>query len=655
MSRLFPSAVLAFLLLPSAVEAQEIAEGLQYAILIAVQQHDQEQLNLAYTLNDVEALKKVLMDRAGIPANRILELTDKAAPDKKPRLANLRREVPAFLKKVGKFDRVLVFFAGHGFLQGGKTYLVMADSKTEKLADTGLPANEIRDWLENTPAGVKFFIMDCCHAGGARNVPPPQSQRAEDVVALFKSSAVVVMGSCRSKEQSWEWNERRHGLYSYWLCRALEGGADANGDGRLTEAEVHSYVEERVRNTARNVLNREQSPVRMIGEGVKGVPVLLVLRPEAPESVCRRVAEHLDLEIRTHKLKKVGVLEFPVQPVGKKASLAASNLPLFFASRIQKALSELAGGAYQVLTEEQMKSTARGFKLEDISDPTATRKLSTSTEGLVTGLLSPRGQKLYLKCELLRTGDTDPLVTPSGVIPLSEDLLGDSGASFDNRSRPHGGPYDTDVVQHALNAAREPHPMLRDDFPFRLEVWTVHPQEGEPIGPRTTRKKKELRLVGKELFVPAQEGELFEIHVFNRYSERVAVQILVDGLNVIEQKRERIGQGAAFVIRPFKDTGKHSTIRGWTFPTDKVGKDGSREYRFRLFQFVEAANSVASRQGYGDAIGLITAAFYAEKNARDIGVGEGPEELRMVRHVPFSIGRLLGVVHLRYVDEKQLK
>ena len=40
-----------------------------------------------------------------------------------PTLANLRREVPKFLARVGKDDRVIVFYAGHGFLRGGKTYL----------------------------------------------------------------------------------------------------------------------------------------------------------------------------------------------------------------------------------------------------------------------------------------------------------------------------------------------------------------------------------------------------------------------------------------------------------------------------------------------------------------------------------------------------
>jgi hypothetical protein len=71
----------------------------------------------------------------------------------------------------------------------------------------------------------------------------------------------------------------------------------------------------------------------------------------------------------------------------------------------------------------------------------------------------------------------------------------------------------------------------------------------------------------------------------------------------------------------------------------------------KRFRFVEVADSVASRQKFGESLGLITAAFYAEQG-KAIGTGEGPEEKRLLQTVDFRPGRLEAVVQIRYFDER---
>jgi hypothetical protein len=51
----------------------------QWAVLIAVQEHEDASLNLRFTNNDVEQLRRVLVERAGMPGNQILELTTGAS------------------------------------------------------------------------------------------------------------------------------------------------------------------------------------------------------------------------------------------------------------------------------------------------------------------------------------------------------------------------------------------------------------------------------------------------------------------------------------------------------------------------------------------------------------------------------------------------
>lgn len=40
--------------------------------------------------------------------------------------------------------------------------------------------------------------------------------------------------------------EARHGMFSYFLMKGMEGGADSNRDNQITASELHTYVRENV-------------------------------------------------------------------------------------------------------------------------------------------------------------------------------------------------------------------------------------------------------------------------------------------------------------------------------------------------------------------------------------------------------------------------
>jgi hypothetical protein len=647
--------------LPGYVVADD-AKPAQWAVLIAVKSHVDASLDLSFTINDVQLLKKTLTERAGIDQAHILELHDEVKDaTRKPTLANLRREVPAFLSRVGDKDRVLVFFAGHGMLHRNKTYLIPRDAGREMLDATALPASEFREALSRCKAKERFLILDCCHAGGGgRSLPGSGDVPSDLLAAEFKGSPGVVLASCTDKQFSWEWNARRQGLFTYWLCRGLEGGADSNGDGTLTEAEVYKYVFERVTKTAKQEFGRMQTPVRVIGSDVEDVPPLLSLWPESPATLFRRLAEHLDLEIRARKAKKVGVVEF-LMPLSKFEALGSANLPRYCSTQIQKTLTELAGSAYQVLNDDETKAMVTKLKVGDLGDPVAMSRLRQSfgVEALVSGSIRRRGLNLSVQADLIDTESGDSLVTPTSLLPLSEDLLGDLGLSYSNLSRPaNPRPHAKEVVMHALAQAQEAHPLANtreqnpnaaQPFPFEVSFHALDIPAGKTIAKTTPRRKMTLVKLNdderSEMILPAKEGQIFEVRVKSHLQTPVAMTLLVDGMNSLGQNREILGAKERYwVLQPRTEY----AIEGWFFQKDRADE-------LRRFKFVDASRSVAGRQGYGEAIGAITAAFYGESSGRPLGVGEGPSELRFLERSNFKAGRLLGVVNVRYVDERELK
>ncbi len=59
----------------------------------------------------------------------------------------------------------------------------------------------------------------------------------------------------------------KHGIFSYYLMKGMEGDADANKDGKITLGEMQTYLVENVGRQA-GMMNRKQEP-QLIGDGSK--------------------------------------------------------------------------------------------------------------------------------------------------------------------------------------------------------------------------------------------------------------------------------------------------------------------------------------------------------------------------------------------------
>src|SRR5262249_5706505 len=115
---------------------------------------------------------------------------------------------------------------------------------------------------------------------------------------------------------------------------------------------------------------------------------------------------------------------------------------------------------------------------------------------------------------------------------------------------------------------------------------------------------------------------------------------------------ERIENARLWVVNP----GGSLTRDSWFTPKDpKADAQGNIEGNDERFVFTDAAQSVAGRMQFGEAIGTITAAFFEEKETRGLGIGKGEKRAGKVREVPFDRGRLLAVTNIKYVDGSALR
>ncbi len=419
-----------WLALPVRALAEADVSGKQWVVLVGVARHDEEQWNLKYSVRDVRTLREILMQRAGVAQERVLELSDDS--DSKPTLRKLRGELPRFLAGIGKEDRVLIYFSCHGYLTDNGTYLIPRDvnSKSEQaLKASALPASELRQWLNDCPAKVKFLVLDCCNAGGAKGLR--RKGLAGEAVGKSivpegteKPPRTMVLAGCKEKEESYEWETREQGIFTYWLCRGLMGGADLNGDGTIDVDEIYKYVHEHVQRTAR-LAGKSQTPARIYDPEVTGVPAVIRLLPEPREALCRRLAEEFDMEIRERRLKRIAVFEFRMAEGGERNPLVRAILPGLCAGQLRDRLASAAEGAYEVLPPEVMRAACAKVDMtsDDLGDEAKLKRLARLTggmDGLVGGTLKLRPQNIDMQCELLAV-TADSLARSHGLFPSGGD------------------------------------------------------------------------------------------------------------------------------------------------------------------------------------------------------------------------------------------
>jgi hypothetical protein len=104
---------------------------------------------------------------------------------------------------------------------------------------------------------------------------------------------------------------------------------------------------------------------------------------------------------------------------------------------------------------------------------------------------------------------------------------------------------------------------------------------------------------GSRYYVEARQGQNYSLHLSNRTGERLAVEISVDGLNVISGERSTGGLGRMYVLAPWEST----SIQGWRTSLESV----------RRFTFVDEKVSYAARAGKANGkMGWIEVAVHRE-------------------------------------------
>ena len=163
-------------------------------------------------------------------------------PTRAALVATARRVARSTEKALSRGRRVELYFvfAGHGDMEKGRGFV--------ELEDGSFSAEEMRRYIFNgIPATRIHFIADSCNSFFLIHARKPGGRRFDTPAEAVKKLAeklphVGVFLSTNAEAEVYEWSELQSGIFSHAVRSGLSGGADSNGDSRVSYQELEAFV-----------------------------------------------------------------------------------------------------------------------------------------------------------------------------------------------------------------------------------------------------------------------------------------------------------------------------------------------------------------------------------------------------------------------------
>ncbi len=250
--------------------------GERYALIVGIDDYQNEQVvDLRYAAADAELFKQALVQNGDFEEDNIFLLSSRSQDESlKPSLTNVVFRLEWFRDVLSPGDTLVFYFAGHGVSFDEETYLLTeeADERSKNtLMVSSLRGGILYDLLDAAGAQNTLVVLDACRndptagRGDANNTLSESLARGltfvpkkPGVKGLEKNTATLF--ACSQGERSWEWDQKKHGFFTYYLVEALKDGGYGE-DGLASLSGVASYVRDNVTQSAHRWANNKQTPM----------------------------------------------------------------------------------------------------------------------------------------------------------------------------------------------------------------------------------------------------------------------------------------------------------------------------------------------------------------------------------------------------------
>ena len=244
------------------IPVSEDINDLTFAFIFANEDY-QEVANVPHALNDGERFAEYCHKTFGIPQNNIHLI-------KNGTLNNMRREINLMEKIANAFNgeaSFIIYYAGHGIPDedSRQAYLLPIDGFPTDLS-TCYSLNNLYRTIGELPVKRNIVFLDACFSGATRNNDMVMAARG--VVLKPKEAQAcgntLIMASAFGNETSYAYDEKKHGMFTYFLLKKIK-----ESKGGFTMDSLFEYLKDNVSKMSIVVNRKPQTPTLSISPVIR--------------------------------------------------------------------------------------------------------------------------------------------------------------------------------------------------------------------------------------------------------------------------------------------------------------------------------------------------------------------------------------------------
>jgi uncharacterized caspase-like protein len=232
-----------------------------YAVVIGIEQYREKLPKADFADRDAKLVGEYLTKVLGYPEENVIVRTN----DRATRTDLVKYFEEWLRNNVEKDSSVFVYYSGHGApnTKTGEAYFVPYDGDPSFVESTAYPVKQLYAALDKLPASDVIVVLDSCFSGASGRAVLAKGARPMGLSienATLASGKTVVLAASGGDQISNSFEEKGHGLLTYYFLKGLQGEGDSNKDGTIDMAELYDYVKPNVQRVTRKQYNNEQTP-----------------------------------------------------------------------------------------------------------------------------------------------------------------------------------------------------------------------------------------------------------------------------------------------------------------------------------------------------------------------------------------------------------
>ncbi len=230
----------------------------RYALLVGINDYPNDISPLRYCVADVVSFRDALINLAGFKRDKIFLMIDGSKGKMEPTNINIIMQLGILARQIQPQDSFVFYFSGHGIANDVGSFLLAANSNTvtqDALEMSAVSLNRVSKILSSVKAHQLLIVIDACRNNPEANRSIDDNLLTDNFSKGFqvqrrnldnhRPSVSATLYACSVGERAYEWADKGHGVFSYYLLKGLKGEA-ANEKGEVTITDLADYTQKKV-------------------------------------------------------------------------------------------------------------------------------------------------------------------------------------------------------------------------------------------------------------------------------------------------------------------------------------------------------------------------------------------------------------------------